>query len=38
MAPLVHSSDLASVTISRTGETKRMFPEMNERCGDEVEA
>lgn len=38
IAPLVYSSELESVTISRTGELKRMLQEMRERYGDEVEA
>lgn len=33
MAPLVYASELESVTVSRTGELKRMFEEMRERCG-----
>lgn len=31
MAPLVYASELESVTVSRTGELKRMFEEMRER-------
>ncbi len=38
MAPLVYSSELESVTISRTGELKRMLQEMRELYGDQVEA
>lgn len=34
MAPLVFSSELESVTISRTGEIKRMLNEMSERYGE----
>lgn len=34
MAPLVFSSELESVTISRTGELKRMLNEMSERYGE----
>lgn len=36
MAPLVYSSELGVVTISRIGELKRMFQEMYERYGDEI--
>jgi len=38
MEPLVYSGELESVTISRTGELKRMLQEMSYRYGDEVEA
>ena len=38
IAPLVYSSELEAVTISRTGELKRMLQEMHKRYGDEVEA
>lgn len=38
MAALVYSSEIASVTIGRTGELKRMFQEMSERYGDEIQA
>jgi uncharacterized protein YecT (DUF1311 family) len=31
MAPLVYASELETVTVSRTGELKRMFEEMRER-------
>lgn len=34
MAPLVYASELESVTVSRTGELKRMLEEMRERYGD----
>lgn len=34
MAPLVYASELEAVTVSRTGELKRMFEEMSERYGD----
>tara|TARA_R110002124_G_scaffold65659_2_gene179502 strand:- start:112 stop:321 length:210 start_codon:yes stop_codon:yes gene_type:complete len=34
MAPLVFSSELESVTISRTGELKRMMNEMSERYSE----
>jgi len=38
IAPLVYSSELESVTISRTGELKRMLQEMRERYDDELVA
>lgn len=38
IAPLVYSSELEAVTISRTGELKRMLQEMRERYGDDAEA
>ena len=38
MAPLVYSSELEAVTISRIGELKRMLQEMHERYGDEIKA
>ncbi len=34
MAPLVYASELESVTVSRTGELKRMLEEMRERYGE----
>lgn len=34
MAPLVYASELESVTVSRTGELRRMLEEMRERYGD----
>jgi uncharacterized protein YecT (DUF1311 family) len=34
MAPLVYASELESLTVSRTGELKRMLEEMRERYGD----
>lgn len=34
MAPLVYASELESVTVSRTGELKRMLEEMRERYGN----
>ncbi len=34
MLPLVYASELESITVSRTGELKRMQEEMRERCGD----
>ncbi|WP_323037689.1 lysozyme inhibitor LprI family protein [Pararhodobacter sp.] len=34
MAPLVYASELETVTVSRTGELKRMLEEMRERYGD----
>jgi len=34
MAPLVFASELESVTVSRTGELKRILEEMRERYGD----
>lgn len=34
MAPLVYASELESVTVSRTGELKRMLEEMRERYRD----
>jgi len=34
MAPLVYASELEFVTVSRTGELKRMLEEMRERYGD----
>lgn len=38
MASLAFSSELEAVTISRTGELKRMLQEMRERYGDDVVA
>ncbi|MGO4910517.1 hypothetical protein ACEN2J_19660 [Pseudorhodobacter sp. W20_MBD10_FR17] len=34
MAPLVYASELETLTVSRTGELKRMLEEMRERYGD----
>jgi len=34
IAPLIYASELESVTVSRTGELKRMLDEMRERNGD----